>query len=62
MTGFEPRISGVGSDHSTSCATTASLFNDFFVTFVEHFFLNSFCNRFDPLSGKDLKDRFLKND
>ena len=22
VTGFEPRISGVGSDHSTNCATT----------------------------------------
>ena len=22
MTGFEPRIAGVGSDHSTNCATT----------------------------------------
>ena len=24
MTGFEPRISGVGSDHFTNCATTTA--------------------------------------
>ena len=26
MTGFEPRISGVGSDVSSNCATTTELF------------------------------------
>ena len=30
MTGFEPLISGVGSDRYTNCATTASLFFDKF--------------------------------
>ena len=25
MTGFEPRISGIGSDRSTNCATTTAL-------------------------------------
>ena len=26
MTGFEPRISGIGSDHSANWATTTALF------------------------------------
>ena len=26
MTGFEPRISGIVSDHSTNCVTTTALF------------------------------------
>ena len=30
MTGFEPLISGVGSDRHTNCETTASLFFDKF--------------------------------
>ena len=29
MTGFEPRTTGVGSDHSTNCATTTALSVDF---------------------------------
>ena len=28
MTGFEPRISGVGRDRSTNCATTMNICNE----------------------------------
>ena len=33
MLGFEPRISGVGSDHSANCATTTALYTSFFGSF-----------------------------
>ena len=31
MTGFEPGLSGIGSDHSANCATTATLIYSNFV-------------------------------
>ena len=34
MSGFEPRISGVGSDHSTNCATTTANSRVFFYSSV----------------------------
>ena len=30
MLGFEPRISGIGSDHSANCATTTALKRNLF--------------------------------
>ena len=31
MTGFEPGLSGIGSDHSANCSTTATLIYSIFV-------------------------------